>query len=247
VSWTAIAAIGLAVGLLAGLFGKGGSAVATPLLHLVGVPAIVAVAAPLPATIPSTLAGTAAYWKAQALDRQVVVWSVALGIPATIVGAWASRWVSGNALLTVTDVAIAAIGVRTLIATSRNDGPPAGVAGYRTRLAAVAVGVGVVSGLLANSGGFLLAPLYLLVLRRPIRTSFACSLAVAAVLAVPGTIVHWALGHIDWRVAAVFASTSIPTSYLGASLALRMKSDVLERGYGAGLALMGVGLLLVRG
>src|SRR5437660_7745546 len=61
-SWAAIVLIGVAVGFLAGLFGKGGSALATPLLHAVGVPAIVALAAPLPATIPSTLSATGASW-----------------------------------------------------------------------------------------------------------------------------------------------------------------------------------------
>src|SRR2546427_6865736 len=61
--WLGVAAIGLLVGFLSGLFGKGGSAIATPLLHALGVPAIVAVAAPLPATIPSTLVAGAASWR----------------------------------------------------------------------------------------------------------------------------------------------------------------------------------------
>ena len=47
--------IGAGVGFFSGAFGKGGSAVSTPLLHALGVPAIVAIASPLPATIPSTL------------------------------------------------------------------------------------------------------------------------------------------------------------------------------------------------
>ena len=55
VQWLAIIAIGAGVGFLGGLFGKGGSAIATPLLAAIGVPPIVAVASPLPATIPSTL------------------------------------------------------------------------------------------------------------------------------------------------------------------------------------------------
>ena len=64
--------------------------------------------------------------------------------------------------------------------------------------------VGLLGGLLANAGGFLLVPLYLAVLKLPIKTALACSLAVASVLAVPGTIVHAALGHIDWAVTLVF-------------------------------------------
>ena len=77
----------------------------------------------------------------------------------------------------------------------------------------VAAAVGLLSGLLANGGGFLLAPLFVVVLRLSIKQSFATSLAVAAVLAIPGTIVHAALGHIDWELVAVFGATSIPLSY----------------------------------
>ncbi len=55
VPWVAIVLIGAVVGFLGGMFGKGGSAIATPLLAAVGVPAIVAVASPLPATVPGTL------------------------------------------------------------------------------------------------------------------------------------------------------------------------------------------------
>ncbi|MGZ4725089.1 MAG: TSUP family transporter, partial [Ilumatobacteraceae bacterium] len=55
------ALIGVGIGFLGGLLGKGGSAIATPLLHAIGIPAIVAVAAPLPATIPSTMVASYAY------------------------------------------------------------------------------------------------------------------------------------------------------------------------------------------
>ena len=242
--WVGIAAVGLSVGFLAGLFGKGGSAIATPLLHALGVPAIVAVAAPLPATIPSTLLASAAYWRAQLLDREVLTWSVAFGVPATIAGAVGTHWISGGVLVSVTDAIVAALGVRFALFP----GAPAEVtrrpAHYRLRLAIVATVTGLASGLLANSGGFLLAPLYLAVLRLPLKTSFACSLAVAAVLAVPGTIVHAALGHIDWAVVAVFGTFSVPFSYLGARVALRSNGARLERLYGAVLATLGISFLL---
>src|SRR5438270_3905669 len=107
VNWAGVAAIGLVVGFLSGLFGKGGSAIATPLLHAVGVPAIVAVAAPLPATIPSTLAAGAAYWRTQPMDREVLRWSLFFGVAATIAGALATRWISGEVLIQATDVIIA--------------------------------------------------------------------------------------------------------------------------------------------
>jgi hypothetical protein len=101
------------------------------------------------------------------------------------------------------------------------------------------------SGLLANSGGFLLAPLYIVVLRIPIKAAFASSLVVAAALAVPGTIVHALLGHIDWNVVAVFAVTAIPLSYVGGRVAVRTHAPKLERLYGAGLLIIGLVTLAV--
>jgi uncharacterized membrane protein YfcA len=248
VSWAGIVLIGLSVGFLAGLFGKGGSAVATPLLHAIGIPAIVALAAPLPAAIPSTLAATGAYWRHHLVDREVLFWSLIAGVPATVAGAIATRWVSGSTLVSATDVLLALLGLRFLFRPAEgrlHQGAPGARRTRRLRLVCVAGAVGLASGLLANSGGFLLAPLYLVVLRLPVKSAFASSLAVAAALALPGTIVHWALGHIDWAVVAVFGAASVPLSYVGARVALRTEGQRLERVYGAVLALLGVGLLVV--
>src|SRR5262249_1457470 len=149
----AVAAIGAVVGLLGGVFGKGGSAIATPLLSLVGIPPISAVASPLPATIPSTLSASYAYWRERLMDRRVVLWSAAIGVPATAAGAYATRWIDGRILVTVTELIVIGLGLRFLL----RPGDPHEVAvipgAYRTRLALVAGTVGVLSGLVAHSGG----------------------------------------------------------------------------------------------
>jgi uncharacterized membrane protein YfcA len=243
--WAAVLAIGAAVGFLGGLFGKGGSAVATPLLHAVGVPAFVAVAAPLPATVPSTLVASWAYWRKHLVDYQVVAWSIALGAPATVAGALVSDRVGGPALVTVTDVIVAGLGLRFLLRPTGTDRLIEPVEHRLARIVAVAVIAGFAAGLLANSGGFLLAPLYLVVLRVDVKTAFACSLAVSAGLAVPGTITHALLGHIDWPVVMVFGAASIPLSYAGARVALRTESVHLERIYGAALAALGIAMVAI--
>lgn len=244
-NWWAVLAIGAGVGFLGGLFGKGGSALATPLLHAIGIPAFVAVAAPLPAAIPSTLMASVPYWKRRMVDRSVLRWSIAFGVPATIVGAVLSRYVGGNALVRLTDVMLVGIGIRSLV-------HPGGVetadvtalANRRLRLALAATVVGLASGLLANSGGFLLVPVYLAVLHLPIKSAFASSLLVSAALAVPGTIVHVALGHVDWRVVLVFGLASVPLANVGARVALATGAAKLERIYGGGLVTFGAVLLL---
>jgi hypothetical protein len=84
--------VGIVVGFLGGLFGKGGSAIATPLLSLVGYPGFIAVASPLPATIPGTLVASEEYWQFHLLDWQIVWWSIAVGIPATILGSLLTKF-----------------------------------------------------------------------------------------------------------------------------------------------------------
>ncbi len=58
VAWPYILLAGLTIGLLVGLFGVGGSSVATPVLSLLGVPGLLAIASPLPATIPAAETGS---------------------------------------------------------------------------------------------------------------------------------------------------------------------------------------------
>lgn len=246
VHWLPIALIGAATGFLGGLFGKGGSAVATPLLAAAGVPPLVALAAPLPATIPGTLSAARPYWRVDLVDRSTLAWTVAVGLPAVVAGAVATRWIGGGALVTVTDVVVAALGLRFLLRPEDPDETVRPVRHPKARLAAVALVVGLGAGLLANSGGFLLAPLYVAVLRVPLKPAFGTSLAAATVLAVPGTVVHASLGHLDWTVVAIFAAASVPLSGAGARLALRSRTAHLERLYGAVLAVLGIGLLFLR-
>jgi len=243
-TWLTIVAIGAAVGFLGGMFGKGGSAIATPLLAAAGLPAIVAVAGPLPATIPATALAAYHYHRQGQLDRRLVLIAIAFGVPATIIGAVATRWIGGEVLIIVTDVVIAALGLRFFLRPHPAEVIHDELDRPLVRLAVVAVVAGLAGGLLANSGGFLLAPLFIAVVRLPIKAAFAASLAVSAVLAVPGTVVHAALGHIDWTVVAVFAAASIPLTTIGARVAMKVPSVSLERFYGLGLTVLGVVFLL---
>src|SRR6478672_7394533 len=143
--------IGAGIGFVSGAFGKGGSAVSTPLLHAIGVPAMAAIASPLPATIPSTVLASRSYARAGHLDRRVIRIGLMVGLPAIVIGAWCTQWIPGGSLVLVTDVldAFAPVPAVWLVA-------------------AVAGAVGLVSGLLGNAGGFLLAPLFMHVLHMPV-------------------------------------------------------------------------------
>lgn len=233
--------IGLVSGYLGGLLGKGGSAVGTPLLQLAGVSAFFAVASPLPAAIPGTLVSSLAYLRKGLYDRGVVGWSVLSGVPMTLLGAWMSKFLGGTWLLLLSDLVIALLGASFLLRpTAEETRLPVTGSTKAWRSALVGAAAGFASGLLANAGGFLLAPLFVRVLRLDLKTAFACSLVSATALAVPGTVVHLLLGHIDWKVVLCFGLGSVPFAYLGAATAVRMKVRVLEPVFGAALLIIGI-------
>jgi uncharacterized membrane protein YfcA len=236
--------LGAGIGFMSGAFGKGGSAIATPLLHAMGVPAMAAVASPLPATVPATLLASRPYAHAGHVDRRVLRLGVAFGVPATIVGATLTRWIPGSELIFAADAIVLALGLRILFAVDGEDRERQVQSPHSLRIIGVVAAVGLVSGLLGNSGGFLLAPLFMRVLGMPIRRALGTSLLLATALAVPGTIVHAALGHIDWSLAVVFALGSVPLASVGARVALRTGERALTLSFGVALTTVASALLL---
>ena len=237
--------IGMFVGYVSGLFGKGGSAIATPLLQMAGTPAFLAVASPLPATIPGTIVAAYVYLRRKIYDKDVILWSAIAGFPATILGAWLSKFTSGQSLLLLSNVMLILLGIGFMLPEKKNgqgivvDEPKQIRRSIPLNMGIAAV-VGLASGLLANAGGFLLAPLYAKVLRVPLKVAFACSIIVSMILAVPGTLVHLELGHISWRIVFYFGLGSIPLSYLGASSAVRMPLRILTPLFGIVNVVIGI-------
>jgi uncharacterized protein len=239
--------VGIIIGFLGGLFGKGGSAIATPLLSLIGIPGFIAVASPLPATVPGTFIASVAYWRSNLVDWQIVRWSIAVGIPSTIFGSYLTLFTGATPLLIATGLMVLGFGLSFILSPrerkSESQDPDGSIEmrppNWKARLILVAVGVGLISGLLANAGGFLLAPSFARFLKQPIKRAFACSLAVSVILALPGTFVHAYLGHISWTITGLMALGSVPFSYLGAKVAIRSKPKNLERWYGVALTLLG--------
>jgi len=230
--WPEVTAVGAVIGVLFGLFGVGGSSFATPLLALLGVPALIAVAAPLPATIPAAISGARAYLRRGELDRDVARWSIIGGVPATAAGALLSGAVGGKALLIGSGVVLAVVGARILLPITADDR----IAGKARRRAGVvipaAAAIGFFTGLLANGGGFLLVPLFVLVLGLTMPESAGTSLVVIAVLSVPSLATHWALGHINWTVAAAFAVGAIPGAVVGSRLVTHIPPEPLRKVFG---------------
>jgi uncharacterized protein len=223
---------GLAVGALYGLFGVG-SAVATPVLSLLGVPGMAAVVGPLPALLPGSAAGAWSYARGGKVDWPIARLTLLGAVPAAVAGALASQVVGAPALLVLSGVVLLATGVRVL--------RPGTVAGPRaaqlrastTFVVTAAVAVGFASGLLANGGGFLLVPLFLMVLGLDLNEAAGTSLVVAMAVSAPTLATHLLLGDLDLGLAAVFAVGLVPGVVAGSRLAQRLPTARLRLAFGA--------------
>ncbi len=228
--WIAVG--GLAVGVIYGLFGVG-SAFATPLLSLLGVPGMAAVVGPLPALFPGSAAGAWSYSRRGTVDWAVARAALLGAFPAAILGSLASHWVGGPVLLVLSGVVLLLVGLR--IVRPGDPVAPEVAAARRastTFIVVAASGVGFAAGLLANGGGFLLVPLFLLALGLDMNEAAGTSLVVAVALTLPTIVTHTVVGDIDWSVAGLFAVGLIPGALLGSRVAHRIPGAKLRHAFG---------------
>jgi uncharacterized membrane protein YfcA len=235
---------GLGIGAVFGVFGAGGSAFATPVLALLGVPGAIAVASPLPALLPASIAGARRHLRAGNLDRRVAKLAVMGGLPGTMLGALASVAVGGNRLVMLSGATLLVVGVRVLLPDPAAHADRCATRRSSTSIVlAAAFGVGLLTGLLANGGGFLLVPVFVILLGLRAGEAAGTSMVAVGALTIPTIATHWALGHIDWPIALVFAVGVLPGSLVGARLALRVSPALARRAFGIVLVAFAVWFL----
>jgi uncharacterized protein len=232
--------VGLVAGILSGLFGVGGGIVMTPgLTALGGLAPIVAVATPLPVILPTAAVGAFTYHRAGEVDIRAAAWISLTGAGASAVGALLTEVVNARLLLVVTAVLLAWQSIQILRGRSR----PAGVEERPIpawTLALIGVGAGLLAGLLGIGGGTLIVPALAGMLGVPLKRALGTSLVAVVVLVIPGTIVHAALGNIDWAATMFLVLGSVPGARLGATIALGTREPTLRLMVGSFLALVAV-------
>jgi len=231
--------IGLIAGILSGLFGIGGGTVMTPGLTALGAAPIVAVATPLPVILPTAMVGAFTYHRAGEVDLRAAGWISVPGAVAAAIGAALTRVIEPRLLLLATAALLGWQAVEILRGRSRPD-----LSGDRVipaaTLALVGVGAGLLSGLLGIGGGIIIVPALAAMLHMPLKRALGTSLVAVVVLVIPGTIVHAALGHLDWAVAGLLALGAIPGARIGATIALGTRERTLRLLVGSFLGIVAV-------
>jgi uncharacterized membrane protein YfcA len=231
--------IGGTAGLLSGLFGVGGGIVMTPGIQvLLGTQPLVALATPLPVIVPTALTGAVTYGRAGEVDLRSAAWMTAAGLGGSAAGAALTELVDPHLLL----VATAALLAWQAVGVLRGGGPRRSVQRPAGPLPLLAIGLaaGLVSGLLGIGGGLIIVPLLAGWAGMPLKRVLGTSLATIVVLVVPGTVVHAALGNIDWVICLALVAGAVPGAHIGAHLALGARERTLRILVGSFLLLISV-------
>jgi uncharacterized membrane protein YfcA len=235
--------VGFVTGVLSGMFGIGGAVVSTPAIRALGATALQAIGSTLPSILPSSISGSLRYQREHLIRGRVFAWTSAFGVPASVVGSRLSDAVPGNGhlLMLLTAALVAYTAYRTAFPTARSLERGADqLHDEWWRLAIIGVAAGGLSGLLGVGGGILMVPAFAAWVGMPLKETIGTSLACVGVFAIPGTLTHWYLGHIDWTFAIALAIGVIPGAQLGAHFTITASDRVLRYTVGAALGAIAI-------
>ncbi|HEY3366557.1 MAG TPA: sulfite exporter TauE/SafE family protein [Symbiobacteriaceae bacterium] len=224
------------------MFGFGGSSVSTPLLRvLTDVHPLYALGTPLPVAIPTAVAGLVGYHRRGLVRYRIAGFTILGGLPGVVVGALLTKYIPASWLMIITGAALLGIGLRSALTAGGVAMAEIPIKPTSADLIAFLIGLpaGLFAGVLANGGGPVLVPMYLMFLNLPMLEAVATSLATVVVLSIPGAALHWWLGHVDPQLVLFLTIGVIPASLLGSKLARKLGDVRLKRVFGWAMVLFG--------
>lgn len=237
--------IGTVSGVLSGAFGIGGGIITTPAIRLIlKAPALVAVGTPLPVIVPGALTGAWTYLRRGLVDVRGALTVGLVGSVASVAGALASKAAGGSIVMLITAALIVYVAADTALWAAREGMEPRRAARPATtaRFAGVGLAAGLYSGFLGLGGGFVIVPLLARWLGFDMKKAVGTSLLAVAVLAVPGSVTHYLLGHIDVGIALALTLGVVPGAALGSRLTLLSREAVVRYAFAGMLVCVAIWL-----
>lgn len=234
----------LLIGLSLGLLGSGGSILTVPVLvYLLGEPPKQAIAESLLIVGGIALFGAFPYVLRRLVDWRNVVFFGLPGMAGTYLGAWLSRFASGEVqLLTFALVMLLAAYFMARPTPLRPGGQ-----GQRKawKIILDGLGVGALTGFVGVGGGFLIVPALVLLGGLTMHLAVGTSLLIIALKSFTGFYKYlhllplYGLG-VNYTVALLFILVGTLGSFLGSRIAVRLPQEGLRRGFALFLVVMGV-------
>ena len=249
-----IIAAGLAIGVLLGLTGGGGSILTVPLLvYVIGLDTKVAIVTSMLIVGVTSLAALLAHSRAGRVAwRSGAIFGLA-GMAGAYCGGAIAQSIADALLLLLFAGVMVSSGLAMLRRTcSKGAAGTAHSAPAKRSLGRVLAdgfGVGVVTGLVGAGGGFLVVPALALLGGLPMHTAVGTSLLVIAMNCTAGVASYALTSHValDVDSAAVISVLSIAGTVLGTRLARSISPAQLQRGFGLFVLLVAAILICVEG
>jgi uncharacterized protein len=242
----------VAIGVLLGLLGSGGSILTVPILvYGLGHAERKAMAEALAIVAVVAFAGAVPYAAKRQIDWRNVLWFGTPGLIGMYLGAWLSQFFSGAMLLVF-------LAIMMLLAAGfmiRETLRPAVVGpveddqdGERPRhplwrVTSEGFAVGMVTGLVSVGGGFLIVPALVLLGGLPMRLAVGTSLVIIGLKSLIGFFKQQQIAAseglaVDWGTVGLFVAFGIAGTLIGKQLNQRINQRWLKRGFALFLVLM---------
>lgn len=249
-----IIAAGLAIGLLLGLTGGGGSILTVPLLvYVVGLDAKTAIVTSMLIVGVTSLAALLSHSRAGHVDWRTGAMFGAAGMGGAYTGGAVAQYIADALLLLLFAAVMVSSGLamlRRICSEQSTDSMPKAPRERRVgRVLADGFGVGVVTGLVGAGGGFLVVPALALLGGLPMYTAVGTSLLVIAMNCTAGIASYALTSHVplDVESAAVISVLSIAGTVFGTRLARSISAVQLQRGFGVFVLVVAAILICIEG
>jgi len=228
--------IGVGGGALSGLLGIGGGIVTAPLLlylprlfgheplsmHVVG-------GLTISQALFASLCGSFGHWRTGNVDRRLAAVMSGVIFVAALAGGAGSKWFSHRFLLGLFLLLSLAAAVMILLPQPRRDGAAYSPGLFSTPAAiAIALGIGLLGGLVGQGGSFILIPMAVALLKVPLRIAMGSNMVIIFFASLAGFLGKAATGQVPLLLAGALLAGILPGSLAGVALSRRVSTEALR-------------------
>lgn len=232
-------ALAVLIGLSLGTMGGGGSILTVPIfVYVLGFAPKQAIAMSFPVVGGTSLVGALGHWRAGNVDLRTAVLFGLVTMAGAYAGGFVAAYLSGATQLVM--LALAMLAAAWSMARPGREAADAATGGRRhpVLLGAVAISVGLLTGIVGIGGGFLYVPALVLLADVPIKRAVGTSLIIIAMSCVAGLASHLRHETIPWVFVAGFSLAAAAGILVGARLVRHISPSGLRRAFAVFLVVM---------
>ncbi len=239
----------LVVSTVFSMFGLGGAVLYTPILFLLGFPALTAISTSLVINLFAVASATSYYYRQGLVEARLAAWFIPGVCGGALLGGALTEWIDPDVLMWLMTAFLVAVGVRMVLSDNgAREGHDACDLRVTRNLAAVivalSVAVGALSGLIGIGGGIIIAPFLIFMCHQPLKGTAGTTALIVIFSSAFGALGHSAVGNIDLMLILPTAAVALVGAQLGARRMVRSRPGSLMVGFGLIMWLFAVVLVL---